>query len=77
MFNVPSGYIFRRRNKSTTAPPAGSNMNAAKTPTAANIPPPPPPPQQEMHLISDAVKLIKAKERQRRRKSVIDFLKKL
>jgi hypothetical protein len=49
-------------------------MNAAKTPTA-NVPPPPP--QQEMHLISDAVKLIKNQERQRRRKSVIDFLKKL
>jgi hypothetical protein len=74
MFNVPSGYIFRRRNKSTTAP----ETNASKTPAAAaNIPLPPPPPQQEMHLISDAVKLIKAKERQRRRKSVIDFLKKL
>ena len=39
-------------------------MNAAKTPTA-NVPPPPP--QQEMHLISDAVKLIKNQERQRRR----------
>jgi hypothetical protein len=76
MFNVPSGYIFRRRNKSTAAAP--DTTNAAKTPTAANFPPPPPPPpQQEMHLISDAVKLIKAKERQRKRKSVIDFLKKL
>jgi hypothetical protein len=70
MFNVPSGYIFRRRNKSTTT----RDMNAAKIPTA-NVPPPPP--QQEMHLISDAVKLIKNQERQRRRKSVIDFLKKL
>ena len=73
MFNVPSGYIFRRRNKSTAAP----DTNApSKTLAAANLPPPPLP-QQEMHLISDAVKLIKNQERQRRRKSVIDFLKKL
>ena len=65
MFNVPSGYIFRRRNK--TEPVAAKSTASA----------PPAQPQQEMHLISDAVKLIKAKERRARRKSVIDFLKKL
>lgn len=71
LFNVPSGYIFRRRNKDG---PAASGVDATRNPTTNA---PATPPQQEMHLISDAVKLIKAKERQRRRKSVIDFLKKL
>jgi len=70
MFNVPSGYIFRRRNKTA---PAATESSATQKPTA-NVPSAP---QQEMHLISDAVKLIKAKERRARRKSVIDFLKKL
>lgn len=63
LFTVPSGYIFRRRNQ--------------QAPAATTMAPPPPPQAQEMHLISDAVKLIKQKERRAKRRSFIDFLKKL
>lgn len=62
LFTVPSGYIFKRRNQ-----------NLPATTTVAPAPQNQP---QEMHLISDAVKLIKQKERRAKRKSVIDFLKK-
>jgi hypothetical protein len=71
LFDVPSGYIFRRRNQQA----ATASEAAPARKAHINVPPPPPPPK-EMHLISDAVKLIKAKERKARRKSVVDFLKK-
>lgn len=65
-FSVPSGYIFKRRNPQ---PPAADAVAPAQEVQAQ--------PQQEMHLISDAVKLIKQKERRAKRRSVVDFLKKL
>ncbi|KAM0720016.1 hypothetical protein Q7P37_004151 [Cladosporium fusiforme] len=63
LFTVPSGYIFRRRNQNLPATTTVASTSQHQ-------------PQQEMHLISDAVKLIKQKERRAKRKSVIDFLKK-
>lgn len=68
LFDVPSGYIFRRRNQHTAA--ATEVAPAQKS----YIPPSPP---KEMHLISDAVKLIKAKERRAKRKTVVDFFRAL
>lgn len=70
LFDVPSGYIFRRRSQQ----PATASEAVPARKAHINMPPPPPP--KEMHLISDAVKLIKAQERKSRRKSVVDFLKK-
>jgi hypothetical protein len=64
LFDVPSGYIFRRKTQPEVAP-----VRKPQLPVA---------PPQEMHLISDAVKLIKAKERRAKRKSVwntFDFLR--
>lgn len=67
-FDVPSGYIFRRRNPQTAAAaPQVAPARRSHVPKA---------PQKEMHMISDAVKLIKAKERKAKCKSVVDFLKK-
>ena len=73
VFDVPSGYIFKRRNPQSTTASQVAPALARKS----HIPPPPPP--QEMHMISDAVKLIKAKERRAKTKSFVgylDFLKK-
>lgn len=68
VFDVPSGYIFKRRN------PQASEVAPAPA-RKSHIRPPPPP--KEMHLISDAVKLMKQKERRTKRKSIADFLRKL
>jgi hypothetical protein len=62
LFDVPSGYIFRRKTQPEVAP-----VRRPQLPVA---------PPQEMHLISDAVKLIKAKERRAKRQSVWNILKK-
>lgn len=70
LFSVPSGYIFKRRNQQTAA----ASEVAPAPARNAGVPSAPP---QEMHLISDAVKLIKARERRAKAKSVVDFLKKL
>jgi len=67
VFDVPSGYIFKRRNPQSEVAPAPA---AARR---SHIPPPP----KEMHLISDAVKLMKQKERRTKRKSFVEFLKKI
>jgi hypothetical protein len=66
VFDVPSGYIFKRRNPQSEVGPAPAPARKAY------IPPPP----KEMHLISDAVKLMKAKERKDKRKSFVEFLRK-
>ncbi|GAB7329536.1 hypothetical protein MBLNU13_g01303t1 [Cladosporium sp. NU13] len=66
-FDVPSGYIFKRRN------PQASEVAPAPAQKSQIRPPPPP---KEMHLISDAVKLMKQKERRTKRKSIADFLRK-
>jgi len=71
LFDVPSGYVFKRRNPQATMPSEGAPARKTFVPTAA--------PPKEMHLISDAVKLIKAKERRDKAKSAVhffDFLKK-
>lgn len=65
VFDVPSGYIFKRRN------PQASDVAPAPA-RKIHIPPPP----KEMHLISDAVKLMKQKERKDKRKSFVEFLRK-
>lgn len=65
VFDVPSGYIFKRRNPQSEVAPAPARKS--------HIPPPP----KEMHLISDAVKLMKQKERRTKRKSIADFLRKI
>jgi hypothetical protein len=67
VFDVPSGYIFKRRN------PQASEV--AQAPARKSYVPPPPP--KEMHLISDAVKLMKQKERSNKRKSFVEFLRKI
>lgn len=66
VFDVPSGYIFKRRN------PQASEV--APAPARKSYIPPPP---KESHLISDAVKLMKQKERRDKRKSLVGFLRKL
>ena len=66
-FDVPSGYIFKRRN------PQASEVAPAPA-RKSHIRPPPPP--KEMHLISDAVKLMKQKDRRDKRKSFVEFLRK-
>lgn len=66
VFDVPSGYIFKRRN------PQASEI--APAPARKSYIPPPP---KESHLISDAVKLMKVKERRNKRKSVVEFLKRI
>lgn len=68
-FSVPSGYIFRRRNPQPAAAPEAEPARSSSIGYPQN--------QQEGHLISDAVKLIKQKERRAKRKSVVDFLRKL
>lgn len=71
LFDVPSGYIFRRKSpQAAIAPEVPRARQAAGTAK-------PPPMLKESHLISDAVKLIKSKERKAKRQSVVDFLKKL
>lgn len=69
VFDVPSGYIFKRRN------PQASEITRGQAPARKSYVPPPPPPK-EMHLISDAVKLMKQKERKDKRKSFVEFLRK-
>ena len=68
LFDVPSGYIFKRRNPQTTTASEVAPARKSHVPKAA--------PPKEMHLISDAVKLIKAKERRAKGKSIVDFFKK-
>lgn len=73
-FSVPSGYIFRRRAQQATSSevaPAPRNVGGFSSAS------PPQRPSQEGHLISDAVKLIKARERRAKARSVVDFLKRL
>lgn len=72
LFDVPSGYIFRRRTQQVAATSEVAPARSRHIPAA--------PPLKESHLISDAVKLIKASERRAKRKSVwtsLDFLKRL
>jgi hypothetical protein len=72
LFDVPSGYVFRRKSQQTAMALEAAPVRKPQLPMA---------PPQEMHLISDAVKLIKTQERRARRKSVwgtigtFDFLK--
>lgn len=73
-FDVPSGYIFKRRDPKSTTASEVAPAAAARIPRG---PVQPPPPLKESHLISDAVKLIKAKERRAKRQSFVDFLRKL
>jgi hypothetical protein len=68
LFDVPSGYVFKRRNPQTATASEVAPARKSHAHTAA--------PPKEMHLISDAVKLIKAKERRTKAQSVISFFKK-